>query len=341
MDSPELIILDVGHGNCSVLLDPEGTAIIDCADGNILLEFLERRNVREVSHVFVSHADSDHVEGIILLLADLEITVRNVYVNSDSRKNTKTWHDFRLAIADVRRRGTRVSNSLTIDSPGKVEVGNVCIEVLSPSPEQATAGVGGKTLYGNQTLTPNSLSAVLAIIHDSYRVALLAGDVDNVGLEDLLSQQTDLTASILVFPHHGGRPSGADAKAFAQKLCGLVSPKLILFSNERGRFATPRPEILEGLRLAVPNSYVLCTQLSKNCAGATEHLKFSHLSDLPASGEGQDKCCGGSVVITLRGKDTVGSNSLVTHTAFTEILPTPLCRQKLLATVEGASKDRQ
>jgi len=39
MDLSELIILDVGHGNCSVLLDPEGVVVIDCADGIVLWEF--------------------------------------------------------------------------------------------------------------------------------------------------------------------------------------------------------------------------------------------------------------------------------------------------------------
>jgi beta-lactamase superfamily II metal-dependent hydrolase len=329
MDLPELVILDVGHGNCSVLLDPEGVVVIDCADGIILWEFLKQRGIKEITHVFVSHADSDHVDGISLLLADEEIMVHNLYVNPDP-KNTKTWQAFRVAIAAARKtQGTRVSNSLTIDQPGKVEIGNVCVEVLYPSPEQATGGVGGKTLDGKRTLTSNSLSAVLAIIHNSYRVALLAGDVDHLGLEDLLNQHTDITATILVFPHHGGRPSGTDAKAFAQKLCSLVCPQLILFSNGRGHFGNPRQEIVEGARLAVSDCYVMCTQLSETCADTTEHLDFSHLSDLPSSGLSQDKCCGGSVVITLNGKDTLASNSLAAHMSFTKALPTPLCWQKL------------
>jgi len=335
MDLPELVILDVGHGNCSVLIDPKGTIVVDCADGLILREFLKQRNITEIAYVFVSHADSDHVEGISFLLADEDIRVHNLYVNPD-QKNTKTWQDFRFAMAAARRsQGTRVSNSLTIDHPGRVDVGSVYVEVLYPSPEQATGGVGGKTLDGRRILTSNSLSAVLAIFHDSYRVALLAGDVDSVGLEDMLNQHTDITASILVFPHHGGRPSGSDAKAFAQKLCSFVSQGDIFFSNERGRFATPRQEIIEGLRLAVPNGYVLCTQLSKSCANAIEPSRLSHLSNLPASGEVQGKCCGGSVAITLRGKDTFAFNSLVAHQAFTEILPTPLCRREPLANIRG------
>lgn len=30
MEFPELIILDVGHGNCALLRDTEGTVLIDC-----------------------------------------------------------------------------------------------------------------------------------------------------------------------------------------------------------------------------------------------------------------------------------------------------------------------
>lgn len=327
MDLPELVILDVGHGNCSVLLGSRGTVVVDCADGIILWEFLKQRNIKEIAHVFVSHADSDHVDGISFLLADEEILVRNLYVNPD-QKNTKVWQAFRVAVAAARRKGTRAPGALTIDCPGKIDVGDACVEVLYPSPEQAAGGVGGKTLDGRRTLTSNSLSAVLAIIHDSFRVAVLAGDLDQIGLEDLLNQHTDMTASILIFPHHGGRPGGADAKTFAQRLCSFISPQLILFSNERGRFGNPRQEVVEGSRLASPDCYVMCTQLSKSCADATDHLDFSHLSDLPSSGLSQDKCCGGSVVITLNGKDTLASNSLAAHTSFIKALPTPLCRQK-------------
>lgn len=33
MDSPELIILDVGHGNCALIRDANDAMVIDCPPG--------------------------------------------------------------------------------------------------------------------------------------------------------------------------------------------------------------------------------------------------------------------------------------------------------------------
>jgi hypothetical protein len=40
MDLPELIILDVGHGNSAVLRDGASVVVIDCAPGSTLLDTL-------------------------------------------------------------------------------------------------------------------------------------------------------------------------------------------------------------------------------------------------------------------------------------------------------------
>ncbi len=38
MDLPELIVLDVGHGNCAILLDTKAVTVIDCPPAITLLE---------------------------------------------------------------------------------------------------------------------------------------------------------------------------------------------------------------------------------------------------------------------------------------------------------------
>jgi beta-lactamase superfamily II metal-dependent hydrolase len=328
MDSPELVILDVGHGNCSLVIASEEVVVVDCADGNVLLEFLEQKGIKEITHVLVSHADTDHVAGIVLLLSDQKISVRNLYVNPDN-KNTETWRDFRFAALDAQKRGTHIIPTLTTSVPGKIEIGSVQVEVIAPSASQALGGVGGKSLDDRQrTLTSNSLSAVVAIIHNSHRVALLAGDVEQIGLNDLLTHNVNIKASILVFPHHGGRPGDADAKAFARQLCTHVTPKLVIFSNARGGSGNPREDIVQGIKLAAPDVHIVCTQLSKKCSDITDSLSFNHLSDLPSEGSNANKCCGGSLSISLNGVETYSSEKLAPHRNFVDTLTaTPLCRK--------------
>jgi len=333
MDSPELVILDVGHGNCSVLIDTKGTIIVDCADCSILTEFLELRKISQIEHILVSHADRDHIEGITCLLFDKTIKIQNIYVNPDpSKKDTATWAEFRLAISDAMVRGTQVSTNLTSSLTGSLDVGEVKVEVLAPSPAQALGGVGGKEVIVSSNrqrqLTSNSLSAVIGLVHNSHRTVILAGDTEQIGLDDLLANNPDIKASILVFPHHGGRPSSAEPKTFAQKFCNHVSPKLLIFSNARGGSGNPREDIVQGIKLDVPDVHIVCTQLSKKCSDITDNLNFSHLSDLPSEGGKDSKCCGGSLSILLNGAETCTPEKFAPHRGFVDTLTaTALCRK--------------
>ena len=44
---------------------------------------------------------------------------------------------------------------------------------------------------------------------------LLTGDLDGIGLENLLEETGDIKSRVLVFPHHGGVPAGFVGEACA------------------------------------------------------------------------------------------------------------------------------
>lgn len=72
MASPKLSILDVGHGNCAVLLSDELVCVFDAGSRSILNEYLEANGVREIEALLISHADADHIAGAIGLLANAD-----------------------------------------------------------------------------------------------------------------------------------------------------------------------------------------------------------------------------------------------------------------------------
>jgi len=327
MDLPELIILDIGHGNCAIVRDTAGVIVIDSAHGATLIETLTHLSIREISHILISHADEDHIAGIIDILLDRNIKVTNIYINSDAQKKTRTWEALRRAAQDARQRsGTRVVVGLTTELTNQLNVGQVKVEILAPTPELAMSGAGGQDLQGRR-LNANSISAVIGLVHDGHRVAILAADIDQVGLNNLLQERSDLKADILVFPHHGGRPGGADGKAFAQQLCDLVKPNLVVFSIGRGRFGNPREEIVEGVVSSVPMAHILCTQLSKKCADSVPDLEPTHLNTLPGRGRTSNSCCGGTVSIKIAGNKTTYAAGIAAHQQFIDRVSNPLCRR--------------
>jgi beta-lactamase superfamily II metal-dependent hydrolase len=77
MGLPELIVVDVGHGSCALLRDIHGTVIIDCGTGSTLVDTLDYLHVRDISSILISHADQDHIGGIIALLSKRELKVQH------------------------------------------------------------------------------------------------------------------------------------------------------------------------------------------------------------------------------------------------------------------------
>lgn len=297
--SPSLTILDVGHGQCVILQDAKGTVILDAGPGSTLLEFLHESEITEIDAVILSHADTDHIAGLVPLLFAGTVDVRRVYLNSDATKDSDFWKDLRYAIADVSSRAAiSVSTEVTTRSTQEFARGDVQIEILYPDPPLAMAGPGGTDLKGRR-VTANSMSVVARISYQSIPRLLLTGDIDGVGLEILLEAFPSLQSDVLVFPHHGGSPSRADPVEFANSLSNAVQPNLIVFSIGRGRYNTPRPEIVEGIRSALPNVAIACTQLSKNCAECVPSLPPTHLASIAAKGQISQSCCAGSIRLIL------------------------------------------
>lgn len=333
MDLPELIILDVGHGNCALIRDANDAIVIDCPPGGTLAETLEHLSIKEILHILISHSDADHIGGMIDLLSNEDIKIHNVHINPDAIKKSAIWLDFRIALKDARQRfGTNVSSELTTTKTGSLNIGSVNIEILAPTPELNLGGAGGTDLQGRR-LTSNSISAVIGIVHDSHRVAILAADIDNVGFDNLIQDQKSLSADILVFPHHGGKPGSADPKIFAQQFCTFIQPKLIIFSIDRNRFNNPRTEIVEGIIYSVPDAHILCTQLSQQCTTSLPSSKPTHLNTLPARGLNSNSCCGGTITIKIDGSRTNYAEMALHKEFIVNQVTSPICR-KLLSTVK-------
>ena len=304
MDLPKLIILDVAHGNCSILQDTEGTIVIDCAHGYTLIDTLQKLGISQIDRIIISHADEDHIEGFIKLLLDESITIKHIYLNPDGSKKTAIWIELLLAIADAKKRKNTKRDFLHTEMNGNLDVGQVNIQILAPSMD-LVGQAGGLDLQKNK-LNSNSVSAVIRLVYKARGVALLAGDIDDIGLNNLTNNNPDFAADVLVFPHHGGNASsgGKGNQQFTKHLCEKVQPILILFSNGRNKHNNPRKEIIETVLNILPDVHIMCTQLAKTCSPGTLAISPTHLNPLPSKGREVNHCCGGTVVINLSETET-------------------------------------
>lgn len=100
-----LYILDVGHGNCSVIRSGDDVIVIDVGRSSTLLEFLLEQELKTINTIFISHADVDHMGALSGLLATECITIQNVVINSDSVKETKAWRRLAYELNEANKSG--------------------------------------------------------------------------------------------------------------------------------------------------------------------------------------------------------------------------------------------
>ena len=304
--------------------DPPHVAVIDGGRGNSLLRFLAQQGITQIDTVLVSHADADHFGGISLLLSDPKFQVRRVLLNPDAR-GTALWQDFESVMADAKDRGVAFELELTDAKSVDLGSGVVRVEVLAPSQELAMRTAHGRTPDGRK-LTPNTMSAVVRVWSEDVPRILIAGDIGQVGLDSLISNNPDIRADVLVFPHHGGRPEGATPEKFADTLTTAVAAKLVVFSIGRVNYRNPRPEIVSAVLNASSEIHIACTQLSEHCAdGLPESAKSLHSAF--SKGTAANACCAGSIEVHLEPEETGYLPTRDAHLRFIDAnAPTALCR---------------
>lgn len=331
MDSDELYLLDVGHGNCALIKRGSTAIVIDAPSKPVLARALDELGITTISDLLISHADADHLSGGIALIMDESRPVGNIYVNPDPRKS-RAWQEFRQAVRAARKRGTYVETSLNTNHSGKVSIGATTLSILHPTPELCLSTVEGVSDQDTK-LTANNMSAVVRVDHAGSAVCLLAGDTDLTSLRSMMDDGVDLSAAVLVFPHHGGNAGGHDNRSFAKELTSSVNPELVFFSLGRGVHGTPQPDIVTGVRESAGNAegraapYIACSQLSTRCSSKLPAPTDRGL-DARSEGLAKNSCCAGTVSIDLENASVGGliGRLKTSHSMFvSDHVANPLC----------------
>ncbi len=320
-----ICFLDVGHGNSTVIIAGEDSVVVvDVGRQSTLSEFLNQQKITHIRTVYLSHADADHIGALAGILATQAITIGRVIVNSDS-KNTEVWDDLLYELDRAHHAGSLEFKLGLVSGHSEMLDGHVSIDVVGPS--RYLAGKGpGSTLKSGSKVRTNSVSAILAVSVNSSKIALLPGDMDDVGLYELLRRSPDLNAPILVYPHHGCPPrAGSDLQCYMENLLKEVKPELVIFSIGRGVYSTPSPETVRLLRRLCPKARIVCTQLSEHCASRLPKAAANQSPLAFARGREHGKCCGGTVVVSLDDVSTVQPQRDAHFSFIRHYAPTALC----------------
>lgn len=226
--SKGLYFLDVGQGNCSVLIDKD-VLVFDggpVGTGKKLKAFLNFQEKYKIDYFFISHLDMDHYAGVMEILEDDLLVIRNIVLAASACHDTHKLDEL-LAWADKR------GSSVEFVSPGLYKGASYSVDVIGPIPGESMHLSKGTDKRGNKD------SLVLVLNYKGLKT-FFPGDI---GIEEeKIYLESDLIpkSHIFLLAHHGSK--GSNSQAFIEK----ISPELIINSASlTNRYGHPSAEVKE------------------------------------------------------------------------------------------------
>lgn len=251
-DGLTVTFIDVGQGDCICIELPDGSNyLVDGGSQDVnsvgtyrIEPFLKSQGISTLDAVFLSHADSDHINGVAELLAEDGIKISLLVLPCTEKANGDK---------SSKEKSTEGRGELTKTAGGFEEIASIAgakgipILWLSAGMEWEKAGVSCRCLHPAadfRTEDTNASSEVLYLSYENFSM-LLAGDVERAGEKELIRsiQQADIgQVTLLKVAHHGSRNS--TGIEFLQE----IKPRYAIISAGRNnRYGHPHAELLERL----------------------------------------------------------------------------------------------
>jgi len=220
----QVSFINVGQGDSALIRDASGFDILidggKTSAGPTVVAYLREQAVDDIEVMVASHADSDHIGGLIDVLELSDIPVESV-IYSGYPGDTATWGSFVSAIA---------SEGITLTAaqfPMTYTWGETTAHILNP-------------ISGLVNPETNDASIVVLLEHGSTTF-LFPGDIDSSIEADVLARGTPVAAEILKVAHHGS------AYSSSEEFLSAVQPKEAIISVGDNSYGHPADETLDRL----------------------------------------------------------------------------------------------
>ncbi|MDO4344703.1 MAG: DNA internalization-related competence protein ComEC/Rec2 [Eubacteriales bacterium] len=236
-----MTFLDVGQGDgCCVQNEGRSVWMVDGGSSNEkniarygLEPFLKYSGTDTVDYWMVSHFDSDHISGLLEILASYVpgafgkniagITIGTILVPRGLENTLEAANIISLAA----KNGIRVR---TVGRGDTLHDGNMTVKILAPE---------DGAFYDN-----NNEASVVALVTYHGFSALLTGDVEGEGERRLLKEGLLADIDLLKAAHHGS--AYTTSKEFLEETLPEVT---VISCGEHNSYGHPHKELLERLKM--------------------------------------------------------------------------------------------
>lgn len=221
-DTMEVHFINVGQGDSTLIKCGEYSMLIDAGDdtkGTLIQNYLKKQNIKSLDYLVLTHPDADHIGGAPVIITKFDIN--KVFV-SNFEKDNRTYQKLIQAL-DYKR--------LKYETPkvgAQYSLGSATITILAPNKE-----------YNN----PND-SSISLIVQNGNNKFLFSGDAGETAEQDILDNNSDISADVYKVGHHGSKYSTS------QDFFKAISPTYAVIScGENNSYGHPHAETLNTLRM--------------------------------------------------------------------------------------------
>lgn len=217
-DELRMTFISIGQGDSiivesnNLILSIDGGSTSNKSNGQYILSpHLKSRAIGHIDYAYVTHADSDHTNGIIYLLEnDDEIKIKNLVLPITAMDDTK------FDKLKTSAKSANVNISYMKEEDIKVFNNYLALYVLNPNEDSLKA----------KKIDQNDMSLTFKLKYREHS-ALFTGDIGKTSIERMLKDSyalSHLDVDVLKVPHHGSKNSNV------LEFYEIISPQYSVFS---------------------------------------------------------------------------------------------------------------
>ncbi len=214
----EVHFLDVGHGDCAIIVCDGEAMIVDGGDArqsDKVYSAIRQLGITELKYAFATHPHSDHIGG--LPSAFYAATVRSLYTPVAS------YDSDRFSV--LMQKAADMSAPVIVPNAGDtLSLGGAKITIISPHRQ-----------YGD----PDDMSIFFRLQYGS-RSFLFCGDAGETVENDILRKGISIDSDVIKIANHGSRAAASEA------FLDAVSPRYAVISCS-AETNEPSPELIAAL----------------------------------------------------------------------------------------------
>lgn len=228
----EITFLDVGQGDCALIITPEGKTVLIDGGGIInnpgsvgeysLMPYLKSRGIDHIDMMINSHPHDDHTDGLLSVLA---------YLPTERLLCSDVWPDDeinRQLLAAAQANGTEL---VTVAAGDSYQLGDY-LHLSFYHPDAAFGTLNGDDADANDA----SLVCEISMGEIDF---LFTGDISGELLA-AVCERYEVEAEIIKIPHHGSKTGYSDELAEL-----LASEVAVISVGEGNSYGHPAAKVVE------------------------------------------------------------------------------------------------